>query len=182
MSSVRLETRIQALLDGVLPDDQRAEGDRVLDQGSRLTVSQGTVALTFASGVHSVLVAPSSIVVQDAASLLMNEGEAWIHVADRDSARELRLSRTPAGETQLVFSYDGSALVDWDIALSKDLITWKTIAKEVDYRVVQTEQWTPAGSSESLTRITIETMDGSSFDFEPREPANFFKLAVTPSS
>jgi manganese-dependent ADP-ribose/CDP-alcohol diphosphatase len=103
-------------------------------------------------------------------------------VADRDSARELRLSRTPSGETQLVFSYDGSALVDWDIALSKDLITWKTISRDVDYRVVQTEVWTPTGSSESLTRITIETMDGSSFDFEPDEPANFFKLAVTPSS
>ena len=82
----------------------------------------------------------------------------------------------------MAFSYDASVLATWDIALSKDLITWKTIAKEVDYRVVQTEQWTPAGSSESLTRITIETMDGSSFDFEPGEPANFFKLAVTPSS
>jgi hypothetical protein len=66
-----------------------AEGDRVLDQGSRLTVSQGTVALTFASGVHSVLVAPSSIVVQDAASLLINEGEAWIHVPE--AARGFRV-------------------------------------------------------------------------------------------
>ena len=102
--------------------------------------------------------------------------------ADRDASRELTITRIPAGVTQLVFSYDASTLTSWDIALSKDLITWKTISRDVDYSIVLTEVWTPAGSSESLTRITIETMDGSSFDFEPGEPANFFRLAVTPSS
>ncbi len=102
--------------------------------------------------------------------------------ADRDASRELTITRIPAGVTQLVFSYDASTLTSWDIALSKDLITWKTISRDVDYSIVPTEVWTPAGSSESLTRITIETMDGSSFDFEPGEPANFFRLVVTPSS
>ncbi len=102
--------------------------------------------------------------------------------ADRDASRELTITRIPAGVTQLVFSYDASTLTSWDIALSKDLITWKTISRDVDYSIVLTEVWTPAGSSESLTRITIETMDGSSFDFEPGEPANFFRLVVTPSS
>ena len=102
--------------------------------------------------------------------------------ADRDASRELTITKIPAGVTQLVFSYDASTLTSWDIALSKDLITWKTISRDVDYSIVLTDVWTPAGTSESLTRITIETMDGSSFDFEPGEPANFFRLAVTPSS
>ena len=101
--------------------------------------------------------------------------------ADRDAARELILTRTPAGVTQLVFSYNANTLSNWDIALSKDLTIWKTISRNVDYRVALTEAWTPAGSSENLTRITIETMDDSSFDFEPGELANFFKLVVTPS-
>jgi hypothetical protein len=102
-------------------------------------------------------------------------------VADRDSARELRLSRTPAGETQLVFSYDGSALVDWDIALSKDLIDWKTISEEVDYSIAQTEAWTPPGTSQILTRVTLEVMESTSFDFSSDESRYFMKLLVTPS-
>jgi hypothetical protein len=100
---------------------------------------------------------------------------------DRDGARELTITSSPTGATQLLFSYDVSALATWDIALSSDLITWKTIAKEVDYRVVQTEQWSPVGTSQHLTRVTIETMDDSSFDFDPSVPSHFFKLAVTPS-
>jgi hypothetical protein len=86
-----------------------------------------------------------------------------------------------SNNTQLVFSYDANSLSNWDIALSKDLTTWKTISRDVDYRIILTEAWTPAGSSENLTRITLETMGDSSFDFEPGAPANFFKLVVTPS-
>ena len=102
-------------------------------------------------------------------------------IADRDAARELILTKTSAGGTQLVFSYDANTLSNWDIAWSKDLSTWKTISRDVDYRVALTETWTPAGSSENLTRITLEAMDDSSFDFDPSDLANFFKLAVTPS-
>ncbi len=102
--------------------------------------------------------------------------------AESDATREFKITTTPAGVTQLVFSCDTSALLTWDIALSKDLITWKTISENVDYRVVLTEAWTPAGTSQNLSRITIELMDTSSYEFNPSDPAYFFKLVVTQSS
>lgn len=102
--------------------------------------------------------------------------------AEIDAARELRITRTPAGVVQLVFSYDASTLISWDIALSNDLSAWKSLSKDVDYRIALTEIWTPAGSSQSLTRVTLEIMDTSSFDFNSAETKYFMRLVVTPSS
>ena len=56
---------------------------------------------------------------------LSNSTEPPPETADRDASRELTITKIPAGVTQLVFSYDASTLTSWDIALSKDLITWK---------------------------------------------------------
>ncbi|PQJ27633.1 hypothetical protein BSZ32_03390 [Rubritalea profundi] len=102
--------------------------------------------------------------------------------AERDAARELTITRTSAGVTQLVFSYDASTLTTWDVALSNDLSAWKALSKDVDYRIALTEIWTPAGSSQSLTRVTLEIMDASSFNFSSAESKYFMRLVVTPSS
>ncbi len=99
--------------------------------------------------------------------------------ADREVSRELSVSRTPAGATRLVFSYDTSALMNWDIALSKDLSTWKIISENVDYRIVLTEAWTPPGTSKNLIRVTLELMDTTSFNFSSDDSQIFVRLLLT---
>lgn len=52
----------------------------VLEKGSRLKVSQGTVELRFASGVKSIVEAPADMTLHDDNTLYMNRGTAWFEV------------------------------------------------------------------------------------------------------
>ena len=52
----------------------------VLEKGSRLQLSQGTVELTFASGVKSIVMAPADLTLHDDDTLFLNKGTAWFQV------------------------------------------------------------------------------------------------------
>ena len=52
----------------------------VLEEGSRLTLSQGTVELTFESGVKSIVMAPADFTLHDDDTLFLNKGTAWFQV------------------------------------------------------------------------------------------------------
>lgn len=65
-----------------LTHDSRAEVPEgmVLEKGSRLQVSQGTVELEFGSGVRSVIQAPADVTLHESDTLFMRQGVAWFHV------------------------------------------------------------------------------------------------------
>lgn len=48
--------------------------------GSTLTLTQGSIELTFPTGVKSILLAPASIKLSKSDHLTLNEGRAWFHV------------------------------------------------------------------------------------------------------
>lgn len=52
----------------------------VMEKGSRLQVSQGTIELQFGSGVRSIVQAPADITLHEDDTLYMHEGIAWFHV------------------------------------------------------------------------------------------------------
>ena len=52
----------------------------VLENGSRLTLRQGTVELNFASGVKSIVIAPADMTLHDDNKLYLNQGTAWFQV------------------------------------------------------------------------------------------------------
>lgn len=52
----------------------------VMNQGSRLRISQGTIELKFGSGVRSVVQAPADLTLHEDDTLFMREGVAWFHV------------------------------------------------------------------------------------------------------
>jgi len=52
----------------------------VLEKGSRLQLAQGTVELTFKSGVTSVITAPADLTLRDDDLIFLNKGTAWFHV------------------------------------------------------------------------------------------------------
>ena len=52
----------------------------VLENGSRLTLRQGTVELNFASGVKSIVMAPADLTLHDDDTLFLNKGTAWFQV------------------------------------------------------------------------------------------------------
>jgi len=52
----------------------------VLVKGSNLTISQGTVELTFKSGVKSILQAPANVTLREDDTLYMHKGVAWFEV------------------------------------------------------------------------------------------------------
>ena len=54
--------------------------DQIMDEGSRLQLSQGTVELTFQSGVKSIVMAPADLTLHDNDTLFMNKGTAWFQV------------------------------------------------------------------------------------------------------
>ena len=60
------------------------EGDTpegmVLEKGSRLRISQGTIELTFKSGVKSIVMAPADLTLHDDDTLFLREGTAWFNV------------------------------------------------------------------------------------------------------
>ncbi len=52
----------------------------VLEKGSRLQISQGTVELRFASGVKSIIEAPADMTLHADDTLFMRQGTAWFEV------------------------------------------------------------------------------------------------------
>jgi len=52
----------------------------VLEDGSHLTLSQGAVELTFASGVKAIVMAPADLTLHDDDTLFLNQGTAWFQV------------------------------------------------------------------------------------------------------
>lgn len=53
---------------------------RIMEKGSRLQLSQGTVELTFASGVKSIIMAPADMTLHDDDQLYLGKGTAWFQV------------------------------------------------------------------------------------------------------
>lgn len=54
-----------------------------MEKGSRLQLSQGTVELTFTSGVRSIIMAPADITLHQDDTLFMNQGTAWFQVPQK---------------------------------------------------------------------------------------------------
>lgn len=54
-----------------------------LQAGSQLKLSQGTIELTFKSGVRSIITAPADLVLDDGNTLILNTGTAWFQVPER---------------------------------------------------------------------------------------------------
>lgn len=61
--------------------DQLPTG-QMLIEGSRLQLSQGTVELTFPSGVKSLVMAPADITLRKHDLLTLDRGAAWFHVPE----------------------------------------------------------------------------------------------------
>lgn len=59
--------------------DKTPEG-MVLEKGSRLRISQGTIELIFNSGVKSIVTAPADLTLHDDDLLYLNKGTAWFYV------------------------------------------------------------------------------------------------------
>lgn len=57
-----------------------ASMDTCLQAGSQLKLSQGTMELTFKSGVKSIITAPTDLVVDDGNTVMLNTGKAWFQV------------------------------------------------------------------------------------------------------
>jgi len=53
-----------------------------LQAGSQLKLSQGSVELTFNSGVRSIITAPADLVLDDGHTLILNTGKAWFQVPE----------------------------------------------------------------------------------------------------
>jgi hypothetical protein len=100
---------------------------------------------------------------------------------DADPQRELAISRSEDGGVRLMFSHDSSSIHGWDVAMSTDLGHWRMLCAGVDYRVVSTEPWTPAGSSGSLTRVVFEPMEHTSRAFAGTDAGLFLRLQVAPA-
>ena len=52
----------------------------IMQHGSRLQLSQGSVELSFASGVKSIVMAPADLTLHKDDTLFMNQGTAWFQV------------------------------------------------------------------------------------------------------
>lgn len=57
-----------------------APAGMVMENGSRLQLSQGAVELTFKSGVKSIVMAPADMTLHDDDTLFLNKGTAWFQV------------------------------------------------------------------------------------------------------
>ncbi|GAA5495096.1 hypothetical protein Rhal01_01268 [Rubritalea halochordaticola] len=62
--------------------DETTPAGMVMKEGSRLSLSQGTVELTFESGVSSIVMAPAEMTLQSGNKLKLNHGSAWFHVPE----------------------------------------------------------------------------------------------------
>lgn len=54
-----------------------------LQAGSQLKLSQGSIELTFKSGVKSIITAPTDLVLDDGHTLTLNTGRAWFQVPEQ---------------------------------------------------------------------------------------------------
>ncbi|MFC4992545.1 LamG-like jellyroll fold domain-containing protein [Rubritalea tangerina] len=54
-----------------------------MSAGSQLTLTQGSVELTFDSGVRSIISAPADLTLHDHQTLHLHQGKAWFHVPPR---------------------------------------------------------------------------------------------------
>lgn len=61
---------------------EQAPANLTMAKGSRLQLSQGTVELTFGSGVKSIVMAPADLTLHDDDQLYLREGVAWFHVPE----------------------------------------------------------------------------------------------------
>lgn len=68
-------------------------GGTRLKKDSRLDLRQGSVEITFRSGVRGVIVAPASVTLQDQGRLLLKQGAAWFHVPPNASGFEVVTSQ-----------------------------------------------------------------------------------------
>ncbi len=59
---------------------EEAPVGQIMEKGSRLQLSQGTVELTFGSGVKSIVMAPADLTLRDDNQLYLSQGTAWFHV------------------------------------------------------------------------------------------------------
>ena len=100
---------------------------------------------------------------------------------DADPERELRIATSATGAVQLVFSHLSSSIHDWDVAMTTGLDRWQALSRDVDYRVVSRETWIPQGTAESLTRVTLELMAGTSRALEAADKRCFLRLQVSPA-
>lgn len=54
--------------------------EKIMEPGSQLKINQGTVELTFESGVKSIVVAPADMTLHESNKLYLREGSAWFQV------------------------------------------------------------------------------------------------------
>ena len=59
-----------------------ADDAMILEKGSKLTISQGTIELNFSSGVKSIIQAPAEITVLEEDILFLRKGVAWFEVPE----------------------------------------------------------------------------------------------------
>ena len=68
-------------------------------------------------------------------------------------------------------SYGSNTLYGMSILMNRELGgEWITLSEDVDYKITATESWTPEGSSQPLTRATLELLNSSSFLLAGDEP------------
>lgn len=63
-----------------LSHSKEGQADMTLNKGSRLQLEQGSVELTFESGVKSIVYAPADLTLEENNLLFLNNGSAWFDV------------------------------------------------------------------------------------------------------
>lgn len=71
-------------------DQGEVPSGNLMQPGSRLQISQGTVELQFASGVKSVVMAPADLTMRSENKLYLKEGRAWFHVPEQAIGFEVK--------------------------------------------------------------------------------------------
>ena len=95
--------------------------------------------------------------------------------------REPRISESPTGEIQLVFSHDAASIHKWDLSMSFNLDSWQAMLRDVDYYVVSNENWSPTGDSESYNRVTLKLLNTRSRNLAELAQPLFIRLELTPA-
>lgn len=95
--------------------------------------------------------------------------------------REPRISESPTGEIQLVFSHDAASIHKWDLSMSFNLDSWQAMLRDVDYCVVSNENWSPTGDSESYNRVTLKLLNTRSRNLAELAQPLFIRLELTPA-
>lgn len=95
--------------------------------------------------------------------------------------RELMILKSPTDEIQLIFSHDSASISQWELSMSSNLFSWQAMVRDVDYRIVSSQNWSPPSSSDSYTRITLELIKPSSRNIAKLGYPLFMRLEVTPA-